>query len=1006
MNDNYASQFDDISHCALKDEKEVVHELCAVAAPYHALSDNVQRDAATLIEQMRHQPPHMGVEQFIQQFGLKEKEAIALLCLAESLLRIPDNRTADALINDKLSGADWQKFYDEHTSFFAHAQITGLRVSSDLASLRGDESVFKKMLYSLGEPVLRTALKAAMHMLGNSFVAGKTIKDAFSHLKPEADKGYGFSFDMLGEGARTQSQADAYYNKYESAIMEISTHKEAAPHSISIKLSALHPHYEYVHKAQLMDELYPRVKALCLLAAKHNIAVSLDSEEARRLDIQCELFTRLLHDDALASCPDIGFVLQAYQKRALPVIRLLVNIARNTQRCIPVRLVKGAYWDSEITWAQMKGLSSYPVFTRKEFTDVSYLACAAILLDAGDAVFPQFATHNVMTACAVKSLAEVKNRAHSYEFQRLFGMGAGLYDHWIPKLPCRIYAPVGAFDALLPYLIRRLMENGANGNFVNQVMNPHTPIDVLTQDPIAQATILLKDPLPLALPQDIFSNRKNSLGYELGLRSHYDTLRSQREPFMHNTYEAHCLINGTQCKSDKTLNSLSPTHPEEVVGVCTVASDDILCDAVSAAQLGAVTWSNISMDRRADILDKAAYLLCERQHKFYTLLAREAGKTIEDAISEVREAQDFCRYYAAQARLLAKGEICESYTGETNQLRYAAIGTATCISPWNFPLAIFMGQVVAALAAGNSVIAKASEHTPIIAYEAVKLLHDAGVDSTALHYVIAQGKKFGAAVIADERVSLVAFTGSTHVARHINRTLASRDGALTKLIAETGGQNCMVIDSSALLEQATDDIIDSAFGSAGQRCSALRVLFVQREITDQLVSMITGAMALLRMGDPLQYDTHISPVISQEAYDKLRLHIERMRQSGKLLYQCSVSQYASSGLFVAPTLCKLEHIDELHEEHFGPILHIIPFDMKELDTVIAQINATGYGLTFGVHSRVSTRIARLKAGVKAGNVYINRSITGAVVGVQPFGGVGLSGTGPKAGGTKDRKSVV
>ncbi len=1006
MSFDYNPQLDQISQQALVDETELMHELCALATAYDPLQDAIQQDAAEAIKTMRSHPPHMGVEQFIQQFGLKEKEAIALLCLAESLLRIPDSRTADSLINDKLKGANWRKFYDEHTSLFDHAQITGLRMSSEIASLRGNDGIFEKMVYSLGEPVLRKALKAAMHVLGNSFVAGKTIKDAFSHLSAEAKKGYDFSFDMLGEGARTQAQADAYYEKYERAITEIAKQEGSKRHSISIKLSALHARYKYAHKAQVMAELYPRVRDLCLLSGKHNIALSIDSEEARRLDLQCELFAALLHDEALKDCPDIGFVLQAYQKRALPVIALLKKIAKNTNRRIPVRLVKGAYWDSEITWAQMDGLPSYPVFTNKEYTDVSYLACAATLLDAGDAIFPQFATHNVMSAMAVKALAKQKGREKEFEFQRLFGMGVSLYNQLIGGYPCRIYAPVGAFDALLPYLIRRLMENGANGNFVNQVMNPHTSISELTQNPLELAKAALEKNPPIPLPQDIFSNRKNSLGYELGLRAHYDALHKERSPFLNATYEAHCIINGEVTRSDVTLKSVSPANLDDVIGECSMATSEMLKHVVSAAKAGATEWAKQDAELRATTLEKAAELLYERRHLFYTLLAREAGKTIEDAIAEVREAEDFCRYYAVQARALAQGELCESYTGETNLLHYRPKGVAACISPWNFPLAIFVGQVVAALVAGNSVVAKASEHTAIIAYEAVRLLHEAGVSYGALQYVIAEGADFGKQVIADDAVSVVAFTGSTQVARTINRTLAAREGALPKLIAETGGQNCMVVDSSALLEQATDDIIHSAFGSAGQRCSALRVLFIQDEIMDTLVPMITGAMKLLHIGDPLSYDTDVPPVISKTAYDGLQAHIDEMRTQGKLIYQCEMPEHAKEGLFVAPALCRLDAIDELKKEHFGPILHIVPFRVKEFNTLIEQINSTGYGLTFGMHSRVSTRIARLKAGVKAGNLYINRSMTGAVVGVQPFGGMGLSGTGPKAGGANYLKAFM
>ena len=1003
MDHPIAALLDHISATSFIDEQQSITSLLPLVASYSSHMDEINSRAERYIDTIRSEGLQGGVETFIHQFGLQEREAVGLLCLAEALLRIPDADTADALIFDKLHGANWTKFLDEHSGFSLHARAWGLMLSTKLTNMQDSETLIGQVMHRLSEPAIRQALKAAMHLLGKEFVAGKTIAEALHNTESELSKGYLFSFDMLGEGARTDAQALHYLQHYLDALDVIhalddgkTKEKLYSRHSISVKLSALYPRYEYRHQAGIDTVLYERIKLICVRAKKYHIAVSIDSEEADRLDSELVLFSRLIGDAELRDYDGLGFVLQAYQKRALPVIDLLETLAKRHNKQIPVRLVKGAYWDNEIKWAQMEGLPSYPVYTHKHHTDVSFLACAVRLLEGGTLFFPQFATHNALSAAAIITLAEKRGLQEAYEFQRLYGMGDAFYDQMIAKRPCRIYAPVGAFEDLLPYLIRRLMENGANSNFVNQLMDETLDMQILLRNPIQETMDSTAQTLPL--PSAIFDDRQNSSGYSLGSREHHLLLQSMKEPFLNISYHIQPLINGVRSISGTSCEIVSPAHHHDVLGQVVLADEATLRDAVRAASQSAPAWKAHTIEYRAKMLDKVADLLKDHEGECYALLAREAGKVIEDAIAELREAIDFCRYYAAQARDLAAPIHCQSYTGEDNILQYQGKGVVACISPWNFPLAIFTGQIAAALVAGNSVIAKPAEETSIIADLVIRLFYEAGVPQDVLHYTPAQGMLFGEVVLSSPMIAGVAFTGSTHTARLINRILAARDAPIARFIAETGGQNCMIVDSSALLEQATDDILASAFGSAGQRCSALRVLFIQDSIYDALIDMLQGAMAERVVGNPQDIMSDIGPIISRQAKTALEAHLAQMEQGGHVLYATPLPPECADGYYVAPHLCEIPSMEILEEEHFGPVLHVIRYAMDDIEEVIAQINSSGYGLTFGIHSRIQERMQWIASKIDAGNIYMNRNMTGAVVGVQPFGGMALSGTGPKAGG--------
>jgi RHH-type transcriptional regulator, proline utilization regulon repressor / proline dehydrogenase / delta 1-pyrroline-5-carboxylate dehydrogenase len=936
-----------------------------------------------------------GVDALMHEFSLSSEEGVALMCLAEALLRIPDSATADRLIADKISKGDWRKHLGESPSLFVNAATWGLLITGKLVSTSSETglgSAMTKLIAKGGEPLIRKGVDLAMRMLGNQFVTGQTIDEAIRNGRDNEARGYRYSYDMLGEAALTDADAANYYASYETAIHAIGKASNGrgikdGP-GISVKLSALHPRYSRAQRARVMDELLPRVKQLVLLAKRYDIGLNIDAEEADRLELSLDLMEAMAFAPELAGFDGIGFVVQAYQKRCPFVIDYLIDLAKRSGRKFMVRLVKGAYWDAEIKRAQVDGMSGYPVYTRKVYTDVSYLVCAQKLLGATAVIYPQFATHNAQTLSTIYTWAR-RDGVTDYEFQCLHGMGETLYDQVVGKdkldKGCRIYAPVGSHETLLAYLVRRLLENGANSSFVNQIVDANVPIESLVRDPLQQARTLGGSPHPaIALPQAMFgAERRNSSGIDL---ANEDVLRALADALaVPRNWRAGPLLEGAVSVGQPSQAVTNPAQRTDVVGQLVEASAADVETALASASRYAMDWQTTEPSLRAAALGRAADLFETHQLELMTLAIREAGKSLPNAIAEIREAVDFLRYYAGQVQ------------GATNTL---ALGPVTCISPWNFPLAIFTGQVGAALAAGNVVLAKPAEQTPLIAFRAVELLHQAGIPRSALQLLPGRGEVVGAGLCNDARVKGVIFTGSTEVAQLINRTLARRavaENTDIPLIAETGGQNAMIVDSSALPEQVVQDAISSAFDSAGQRCSALRVLFLQEDIADKTIKMLKGAMLELKVGNPDRLATDIGPVIDAEAQHKLLDHIDRMKQT-------AVSHFALelplnvAGTFVPPTVMEIRSLSELKQEVFGPVLHVIRYRRADLARLVEQINASGYGLTLGIHSRIDETIEFISARAHVGNIYVNRNIVGAVVGVQPFGGEGKSGTGPKAGG--------
>jgi RHH-type proline utilization regulon transcriptional repressor/proline dehydrogenase/delta 1-pyrroline-5-carboxylate dehydrogenase len=937
-----------------------------------------------------------GVDALMHEFSLSSEEGVALMCLAEALLRIPDSDTADRLIADKISKGDWRKHLGESPSLFVNAATWGLLITGKLvgtSSEQGLGSALSKLITKGGEPLIRKGVDLAMRMLGNQFVTGQTIAEAIKNSRENETRGYRYSYDMLGEAALTNEDADKYYASYEQAIHAIGKASDGrgikdGP-GISVKLSALHPRYSRAQHARVMNELLPKVRSLVLLAKKYNIGLNIDAEEADRLEISLDMMEAMAFDPALAGFDGIGFVVQAYQKRCPFVIDFLVDLARRSGRNFMVRLVKGAYWDAEIKRAQVDGMPGYPVYTRKVYTDVSYLTCAKKLLAATDVLYPQFATHNAHSLSVIYTWAKQAG-VENYEFQCLHGMGETLYDQVVGKdnlnKACRIYAPVGSHETLLAYLVRRLLENGANSSFVNQIVDEKVAIDTLIADPFEAARANGGKPHPaIALPLELFgTERNNSAGFDL---ANEDVLRSLAARLAApRSWVARPLIHGTV--SEGTAQAVTnPAQRSDVVGQVFDANASDVDKALDAATAYAMDWQTTAPSERAAIIARVGDLFEQHGEELMALAIREAGKSLPNAIAELREAVDFLRYYAAQV------------DGTANIL---ALGPVTCISPWNFPLAIFTGQVAAALAAGNVVLAKPAEQTPLIAHRAVELFYAAGIPRGALQLLPGPGEVVGAKLTSDPRVKGVIFTGSTEVAQLINRTLAKRsvvENADIALIAETGGQNALIVDSSALPEQVVQDVMTSAFDSAGQRCSALRVLFLQEDIADKTIKMLLGAMQELRVGNPDRLATDIGPVIDAEAQQNLLRHIERMKGSAKNHFALSLpAETVSAGTFVPPTVLEIGSLAELTQEVFGPVLHIIRYQRADLGKLVDSINATGFGLTLGVHSRIDETIDFIASRAHVGNIYVNRNIVGAVVGVQPFGGEGKSGTGPKAGG--------
>jgi len=971
---------DAISAQAFMDEEEAMRILLPQMKTLAELEGAIMAQATAWTRAIRKHGMGQGVEAFLHVYGLDTGEGVALMCLAEALLRIPDAETADALIRDTFEGRNWKHAAENGEPWRVSLSSWGLLLTGKVVDLGHDPhagviATLKNLVARMGEPIIREALKKAMHLMGSHFVLGETLEDALQNSLAYRKRGYRFSFDILGEGARSDAQAQVYLQSYREGIALIGKTVEPGATlfetpGMSVKLSALHPRYHLAKQERVINELLPRLKEILLCARQVGIAVSIDAEESSRLDIEMILFQQLLADPAFAGWNGIGFVVQAYQKRAPYVIDWLAQLAHGHNRIIPLRLVKGAYWDSEIKWAQLQGLPSYPVFTRKENTDVSYLACADKILASRGVFYPQFGTHNARTAASIALLATQYGwKKDEYEFQHLHGMGEALHNLFVRETPSRIYAPVGTHKDLLAYLIRRLLENGANSSFVHLLTDQSKTPEAILGDPVAVAKHYATFSNPaIPLPSRLYGDeRKNSAGIDFGNLAQLQKLQREIAP-----YAASPLA---------TVPDITPA-----------ALDGML----ATAQQACADWSSSPVEARTAILERAADLLEAHRAELIALCAREAGKTLQDGVAEIREAADFCRYYAAQARNLLAPQSLAGPSGEGNTLSLHPRGVFACISPWNFPLAIFTGQVAAALVCGNCVIAKPAEQTPRIARRAIELLHEAGVSRAVLQFAPGPGETVGAALVAHPQINGVVFTGSMETAQHIQRGLAARTGPIVPFIAETGGQNCMVVDSSALPEQAVDDIVLSAFGSAGQRCSALRILFVQEEIADALLALLAGAMQELSCGDPLDPATDIGPLIDEAAQASLLAHINRMKQSARLIAVAPQSKVP--GHFVAPHAFEIRSVGELTQEVFGPVLHVIRFRAGTLRQLCDIINAMGYGLTFGIHSRVDEHIRLLTSRIRAGNIYVNRSMIGATVGVQPFGGEGLSGTGPKAGG--------
>ncbi|MFZ5705681.1 MAG: bifunctional proline dehydrogenase/L-glutamate gamma-semialdehyde dehydrogenase PutA [Pseudomonadota bacterium] len=998
---NQLSKWDIIDGGKYQDEAEVVRSLLDRQPFDPAQRAAVVAEAVALVEGARSATKKQGVvESFLQQFSLGTREGLALMCLAEALLRTPDADTRDRLIAEKIGAADWASHLGKSDSLFVNASTWGLMLTGRLVEeARRDLGGFlKRITARLGEPVIRQAVGAAVRMMGEQFVLGRTIGDALLRASKED---FLCSFDMLGEGARTAADAERYERIYADAIEAVGQSAAGAGpelgHGVSVKLSALSPRYEAVQEARVWDELYPRVKRLALIAARHDLNFAIDAEEADRLVISLKMIERLVKEPELGSWQGLGVVVQAYQKRGLAVIGALRDLAESSGRRIMVRLVKGAYWDSEIKRAQVAGRPDYPVFTTKAATDLSYLVCAQALIDASPALYPQFASHNAHTLAAVRRMAEQAGAV--IEHQRLHGMGEALYqaaEHRYGKLRLRAYAPVGGHEELLPYLVRRLLENGANTSFVHALLDEQVPADLVVADPIA-AVAAQPDRHPrIPVPADIYgAGRSNPLGRDYSLVEARNIAARMTTLTAGERETSGAIVEG-RLVAAASEPVTSPADRGRVIGYVSTTTPADIDRAIKLARKAQPGWNRLGGTGRAPILRAMGDALEAEMDGLIALLSLEAGKTLNDGVAEVREAIDFCRYYAELAeRQFGAPTILAGPVGETNQLELGGRGVFACISPWNFPLAIFTGQIAAALAAGNAVLAKPAEQTPLIAARAVRLFHKAGLDPALLALLPGDGATVGGAIVNNPGIDGVAFTGGTETAWAINRQLAARNGPIIPFIAETGGLNGMFVDTTALKEQVVDDVVLSAFGSAGQRCSALRLLFVPHDSADELIATIRGAMEALVIGDPSSPSTDVGPVIDAEARAALEAHRERLSREAVILHSCEAP---SGGDFFAPLMAEIPSADFLEREVFGPILHVVRYDPADLAKVAGRLASRGYGLTLGIHSRIERFAAEVRDLVPAGNVYVNRSIIGAVVGVQPFGGEGLSGTGPKAGG--------
>ncbi|WP_094751495.1 bifunctional proline dehydrogenase/L-glutamate gamma-semialdehyde dehydrogenase PutA [Psychromonas sp. CD1] len=1009
-----------ISPLYMIDEDIWLNELLPMACATTLEKKNILDNASELIRRVRADKNAVQmIDALLLEYSLDSKEGVLLMCLAEALMRIPDIATADALIRDKLSVADWKSHLKSSDSVFVNASTWGLLLTGKVVSMdvRDDGSpanIISRLVNRVSEPIIRKAMNQAMKIMGYQFVLGRSIKEAQKNGTKFTNKGINYSYDMLGESALTALDAKKYFKSYVQAIESVGVKnnlqglsKTAA--TVSIKLSALHPRYEVAQKDRVLNEMYNTVIRLIKLARELNVGLTIDAEEADRLELSLVLFEKLYKSKEAEGWGNLGLVVQAYMKRALPVLVWLAALAKEQGDIIPLRLVKGAYWDSELKLSQQKGYLAYPVYTRKEATDVSYLACARFLLSKHieGLIYPQFASHNAQT---ISAIAVMSSHPH-YEFQRLHGMGESLYQHamdmFVDKL--RIYAPVGSHQDLLPYLVRRLLENGANSSFVHRLVDANYPVDELIEHPVEtlQKRSTLHNGL-IPLPPSIFADRKNSFSINLDIESQCIPFEARLSLQMQRTWLGGAIVSGERYYASQKHNSLqllqqvnTPYDNTVHVGSVLFSSSELVEKAMQSATEFYPVWNATPVAIRAKKLKVLANLLESNMPELVALCHKEAGKTLHDSIDEVREAVDFCRYYANQANVnLASVHAHKGFDDITRNIARQGCGVFVCISPWNFPLAIFLGQVVAALVSGNTVIAKPAEQTSLIAARTVELMLKAGFPADAIHLLPGTGKNVGVQLTKDKRIKGVVFTGSTPTAQLINRTLANRTSLPIPFIAETGGLNAMIVDSTALPEQVARDVVNSAFSSAGQRCSALRILFVQTDIADRVITLIKGAMTELKIGLPFLHRTDIGPVIDAQAKAKLAVHIQTMTKKYKLLAQCKLDSTCAYGYFIAPSMFEIESLGNLEHEQFGPILHVIRYSSDQLEQVISQINASGYGLTLGIHSRNEANYLHIATQVKVGNCYINRDQIGAAVGVQPFGGQGLSGTGPKAGGPR------
>ncbi|TPE59050.1 bifunctional proline dehydrogenase/L-glutamate gamma-semialdehyde dehydrogenase PutA [Sandaracinobacter neustonicus] len=986
------------------DEQRVVRDLLASSPLSPRERREIVARATEMVEEARKSNKKQGVvESFLQQFSLGTQEGLALMCLAEALLRIPDAETQSLLISEKISAGDWEAHLGQSESLFVNASTWGLMLTQrfvdvDPEGKKDPVGWMRRITGELGQPVVRKAVGTAVRIMGEQFVMGRTIEDALKRAEKEKTL---CSFDMLGEGARTEADAERYERIYADAIVAVgkARGRDLSPedgHGVSVKLSALCPRYQAVQEDRVWETLYPRMLRLARLGAEHNLNLAIDAEEADRLVLSMKLIERLARDPSLGAWTGLGVVVQAYQKRAVDVIAALKALSVSSGRRLMVRLVKGAYWDTEIKLAQMNGRPDYPLFTTKPATDLNYLVAAEALIAAAPNLYPQFATHNAHTLVAVRHMAE--RREVRIEHQRLHGMGEALYEAGGLARKVRAYAPVGSHEELLPYLVRRLLENGANSSFVHALLDERVPAGMVVADPITAVEAAPDRHPKIPAPRDLYGpHRLNPLGRDYSIKS----AREQADKALTalNPVVSGPIIGGKLVTSAPSTPVASPTDSSVLAGLVHNASHADIDRAAELAKQAFPAWDEAGGPARAEILRRTADLLEADMDRLVALLSREGGKTLTDGVAEVREAADFCRYYARLAeRQFGDAKPLPGPVGETNSLALAGRGTFACISPWNFPLAIFTGQVAAALAAGNAVLAKPAEQTPLVAAEAVRAFHKAGLDPRLLALLPGDGATVGAALVSHPLIDGVAFTGGTETAWAINRSIAARPGPILPFIAETGGLNAMFVDTSALKEQVVDDVLLSAFGSAGQRCSALRLLYLPEESADMLIETLLGAMDELVLGDPADARTDVGPVIDAEARAALDSHFKRLAKDATILGRLDPGALAAQGSFFGPVIAEVPTADYLEREVFGPILHIYRYKAGELDEIGKRLAARGYGLTLGIHSRTDRFVERVRALVPAGNCYVNRSMTGAVVGVQPFGGEGLSGTGPKAGG--------